>query len=288
MNGYHQGYYPQGSNHPQGLNYPHGSNHPQGQNYPNGSNHLQGKNYPPHGSNNPQGQNYPNESNNPQGQNYPNGSNHPQGQNYPHGQNYPQGHNYPHEQNMPPQMNSPIEQPNDQGYFNNFDQSYPYNQNQDFGRGNPNKVYNDLNSPENTQPLDIEGLGNYPEEWMHAMPDPGYYVEVPTNMEFVDHPQFGDSPLMHGQPPGNNFQPLDPIYQDNMPNDNHIPMDMHMRQGSQVIGPEVQSVHSMVPNVYVNQYQDDCLYLNLEEEYLHKVSLQNKNDTILPMNQRIN
>lgn len=32
------------------------------------------------------------------------------------------------------------------------------------------------------------------------------------------------------------------------------------------------SVKSHTPQIYLNKYEDDCLYMNLEEEYLHRVS----------------
>lgn len=35
---------------------------------------------------------------------------------------------------------------------------------------------------------------------------------------------------------------------------------------------DIQSVKSLQQNIYLNRYEDDCLYMNLEEEYLHRVS----------------
>ena len=35
---------------------------------------------------------------------------------------------------------------------------------------------------------------------------------------------------------------------------------------------DAHSVRSLQQNVFLNRYEDDCLYMNLEEEYLHKVS----------------
>lgn len=39
-----------------------------------------------------------------------------------------------------------------------------------------------------------------------------------------------------------------------------------------MINKDLQSVKSLQPQVYLNKYEDDCLYMNLEEEYLHRVS----------------
>jgi hypothetical protein len=35
---------------------------------------------------------------------------------------------------------------------------------------------------------------------------------------------------------------------------------------------DAHSVRSLQQNIFLNRYEDDCLYMNLEEEYLHKVS----------------
>jgi hypothetical protein len=142
-------------------------------------------------------------------------------------------------------------------------------------------------SPGNTSPLndhhiDIQGLGNYPDEWMYAMPDPGHYVEVPMNLDpTMGPPHFNESPIMGS--PGHGQIPPDVVYDgmgSGIPLDPSMPVEMVPGHGIpvHVVGGDAQSIHSMVPNMYVGQYQDDCLYMNLEEEYLHKVSLQNKND----------
>lgn len=45
-------------------------------------------------------------------------------------------------------------------------------------------------------------------------------------------------------------------------------MNPHMMDN----GGDALSVRSLQQNMYLNRYEDDCLYMNLEEEYLHKVS----------------
>lgn len=50
-------------------------------------------------------------------------------------------------------------------------------------------------------------------------------------------------------------------------------MNPHMMDGSG----DALSVRSLQQNMYLNRYEDDCLYMNLEEEYLHKVSKKSEN-----------
>ena len=49
-------------------------------------------------------------------------------------------------------------------------------------------------------------------------------------------------------------------------------------------GADNQSVRSLQPNVFMNRYEDDCLYMNLEEEYLHKVSKRMGKDANISIN----
>ena len=44
------------------------------------------------------------------------------------------------------------------------------------------------------------------------------------------------------------------------------------------------SVKSVQQQVYLNQYEDDCLYMNLEEEYLHRVSKRQGKSTNVSIN----
>ena len=44
------------------------------------------------------------------------------------------------------------------------------------------------------------------------------------------------------------------------------------------------SPKSMRPALYLNKYQDDCLYMNLEEEYLHRVSKRQGKTTNVSIN----
>lgn len=215
---------------------------------------------------------------------------------------------YPNNQGMHPNMNYPpnqhissLESQNNSttGLYNNYNQRNP---NQNFVKNSHPDNYSESfypgdTSPLNDHPIDIQGLGNYPDEWMYAMPDPGQYVEVPVHMEQgMPHPQFAetqmmDSPTMGsmgmGSPvmgsPEMGLMPGEIVYEQVNP---VIYGDAGPVQGvpTMPVGPETQSIHSMVPSMYVNQYQDDCLYMNLEEEYLHKVSLQNKNDNELMNN----
>ena len=49
-------------------------------------------------------------------------------------------------------------------------------------------------------------------------------------------------------------------------------------------GANAQSVRSLQQNVFFNRYEDDCLYMNLEEEYLHKVSKRMGNSANISIN----
>lgn len=47
---------------------------------------------------------------------------------------------------------------------------------------------------------------------------------------------------------------------------------------------DAYSVKSLQHNVFMNRTEDDCLYMNLEEEYLHKVSKRQKRDNSISIN----
>jgi hypothetical protein len=64
---------------------------------------------------------------------------------------------------------------------------------------------------------------------------------------------------------------------------------MYKNEGSQKsmgngVGKPLQSVKSMQPQMYLNKYEDDCLYMNLEEEYLHRVSKRQGKSTNVSIN----
>lgn len=170
--------------------------------------------------------------------------------------------------------------PSSNDYYNNLDhQKLPLNPTENYPNPNSDLGFNRPEpAPLNDHPIDIQGLGNYPDEWMHAMPEPGHYVEIPVNNQSIgltENPQFVESPLIGHQP--NNLGPMTPIYQEMLPMD-QMPMEFAPESNLVMpgMGAEVQTVHSMAPGMFVEQFQDDHLYLNLEEEYLQKVSMQNK------------
>ena len=105
--------------------------------------------------------------------------------------------------------------------------------------------------------INVPNAGNYPDEWMHNIPEPTQYVEMPVNMAYDHPPQFISNQV---------GSPENGVYQERMYN---MRMDMSAQ-------PDIQKGNGVMPNMYVNEYQDDCLFMNLEEEYLHKVSMQNK------------
>lgn len=47
---------------------------------------------------------------------------------------------------------------------------------------------------------------------------------------------------------------------------------------------DAYSVKSLQQNMFMNRTEDDCLYMNLEEEYLHKVSKRQKRDNSISIN----
>jgi hypothetical protein len=65
---------------------------------------------------------------------------------------------------------------------------------------------------------------------------------------------------------------------------------MYKNNGSQKslhgngVSKPLQSVKSMQPQMYLNKYEDDCLYMNLEEEYLHRVSKRQGKSTNISIN----
>lgn len=65
---------------------------------------------------------------------------------------------------------------------------------------------------------------------------------------------------------------------------------MYKNNGSQKslqgngVGKPLHSVKSMQPQMYINKYEDDCLYMNLEEEYLHRVSKRQGKTTNVSIN----
>ena len=198
---------------------------------------------------------------------YGNKNSHPQ---YPlHPTNYYQGEYYPNQQipNQPLSSNESQNNPSNNAYMQNIPNNHMYQPDQN-NFDNPSNMPGFSMSPLIDHSIDIKGLGNYPDEWMHAMPEPGKYVEMPVNMPYENAQQFVNSPM---GVPGNE------VYQDDMYN---MPME-----GQQMEMPGNPEMNGMMPNMYANQYQDDCLFMNLEEEYLHKVSLQNKKDGQMENNQ---
>ena len=49
-------------------------------------------------------------------------------------------------------------------------------------------------------------------------------------------------------------------------------LNVNMMRNNFLGSGDAQSVRSLQQNIFLNRYEDDCLYMNLEEEYLHKVS----------------
>lgn len=97
-------------------------------------------------------------------------------------------------------------------------------------------------------------------------------MHVQPNAQFMESPM-----IMSGS--------MTPVYQDMVPVEvSPMEYDPNGNIPGQTIGPEVQSMQSMIPGMYGNQFNNDCLYLNLEEEYLHKVSLQSKNSAEMNRN----
>ena len=150
--------------------------------------------------------------------------------------------------------------------------------------------------------IDINGLGNYPNEWMEqnqlppeAFVQQGYqnqtgpvYMDqmnlqqIPQSTQsgqpvYMQMPQQGGEQLYHNaggnvvygnqnQVPGSLHGP-----QGHMVNQQHL---QNSRPGGGVMGQPGRQYSQFGGRNNVQTMNDDSLYLNLEEEYLHKVSLK--------------
>lgn len=134
----------------------------------------------------------------------------------------------------------------------------------------PDGVYNESNNIDNQiideDLVNLQGLGNYPDSWMHEMPpDMILPEENMNNFIHQNHP--------HNQNNPNNFG--NEMYPEEMIGMN-TNQDMYLNPNFQE--QKNPSFGNNTNNVFFNKYSDDCLYMNLEEEYMHKISMQAKNE----------
>lgn len=138
---------------------------------------------------------------------------------------------------------------------------------------------------------ELSGVGNYPEEWIEEMPD-NYN---PQSQQYVMNHHLPPSNIpegingiyshthIDGNFPGGHYNQFEPNMLSHPLKTTH---DMNINNPSPVFNNfhpnnfqgTNQSSISNKHNLFFNKYSDDCLYMNLEEEYLHKVSMQPKEE----------
>lgn len=188
----------------------------------------------------------------------------------------------------------------------NFGSNPNENPHSQMNQGSPHAEFphqnnlNDMGNPEmNQYPGGIPSNGRYQE--MPTLMEETYeneYLPEPSNQLFYPNPNMGQNYMHENLAPvrvssNGNYGPMtDELHMNSpqemvrasppMPNGapqmrpNYSKNSLHVNLARNDVNMEGQSVISGTPKVFVNEYEDDCLYMNLEEEYLHKVSMQLK------------
>ena len=150
------------------------------------------------------------------------------------------------------------------------------------------EVINSQNEDENLYE-DLKGIGNYPEEWINELPDNnnnlnsmnltagqyGMYIpspNIPIEINGMYSNNYIDNNIMnsnYNQYNPHNLTQQSALYNNSMGFNGHNDSNNFKGQ-SQVF------LNEFSPHSFSNRMTEDCLYMNLEEEYLHKISMHSK------------
>jgi hypothetical protein len=153
-----------------------------------------------------------------------------------------------------------------------------------------------------SQPVNQMQYSNYNNQ--HSMPHHESYANIPGRVhqsEYNMPPRVPDNGSQYNANPFNNYEenraqsvhqmrhPQDPgfggyndrvhvgstgmpLHQNELMGRPQSKRSLYMGQNNFLGSGDAHSVRSLQQNIFLNRYEDDCLYMNLEEEYLHKVS----------------
>jgi hypothetical protein len=173
--------------------------------------------------------------------------------------NYYEPEDFRHEQN---QDYMDEEEVDDQFVHDN---NWAYQNEREYQNQQPGYIKRGHQSEVNLHQIHHPHNGNVVNQRMNRMKNsrPQSMQNIHDFQRFHEH-QHGQQPYRHGMTHAFSKKSL-----------NAGPMSYYNNESSPQRmdgGGDGLSVRSLQQNMYLNRYEDDCLYMNLEEEYLHKVS----------------